>query len=175
MIISAQFENNNNSGVPAVNFSGFEPDAVAADSAFSESDVWNHLAAGFVQSGPISFSNLVNSTGTATGASLGISFISGGFNSSPGLPATYIYSGEASQTFLFTGLPPDESFLLFLYAYTDFGLREATFSVSSSNFNTIDGHPKQRGSAQRRYGLHHRRNQRHRNHRGNMHARRLKP
>lgn len=136
-IISAQFECAN-CGTVATNYSGVEPDAAAADAQFQNSNIWNHLAAN--QSGSVSFANLVNNAGTATSAGLTISSISGGYNSAPlfGLPDTYFVS-YFNSSFTISGLPPDESFTLFLYAYTGNG--DATFTVGSSSFNTFGAHP----------------------------------
>ncbi len=141
-IISAQFENNQGFAVGAINYSGVEPDAAAADSVFSNSNVWNYLGANFRQPGAVAFSNLLSSTGAQTGASLSISSINGAFNLDDGdFPDTYIYSKSPSQTFEFTGLAPDESFTLFLYADDLGGTRGAIFSVGGSSFNTIAGTP----------------------------------
>jgi hypothetical protein len=146
-IISAQFEDNQGIDSAAVNYSGVEPDAAAADAVFSSSNVWNHLGAGFRATGPVSFSNLLSSTGAQTGVGFSISHIDGAFNTESGLPDTYFFSYNSSQTFGLTGLAPDESFTLFLYAYTENDHRGATFSVGSSSFNTINGEPSSEDAA----------------------------
>ncbi len=148
-IISAQFENGHGNAVAAVNYSGVEPDAAKADSAFANSNVWNHLQAPYFQSGPISFSNLVNSAGAGTGASLGISHINGAYNTSGSLPDTHLYSYKTTQTFTFNGLAPGESFSLFLYAFNTNvspNDRGAVFTVGSSSFNTANGNPSREDS-----------------------------
>ncbi|MGH9449856.1 MAG: PEP-CTERM sorting domain-containing protein [Terriglobia bacterium] len=146
-IISAQFENNQSPGT-TVNYSGVEPDAAKADSAFANSNVWNHLQAGFSVQGPFSFSNLVNSAGAGTGASFAISYINGAFNASGGLPDTYFFAYNTTQTFTFSGLAPNESVSLFLYAFNGGSSNDqgTVFSVGSSSFDTANGSPSSEDS-----------------------------
>ena len=144
-IISVQFENNACVHACAVNYSGVEPDAAAADPQFASSNQWNHLGEPeFVNAG-VSFSNLIAGTGANSGASLSISHIRGAFNNGSGtLPDTYFYSYgviSPSQTFTIGGLAPNESFTLFLYAYTLGGERDAVFTVGGSSFDTASGNP----------------------------------
>ena len=141
-IYSVQLENNQGSVVPAVNFSGVEPDAAKADSNFSQSNVWNHLGAGLTQ--PEAFSSsLVDSTGANTGAQLSITHIDGAFNGLATFPDTYFYS-FSNSSFTINGLRPDSAFKLFLYAFNsdvagsaDF--REEVFTVGNSSFDSANG------------------------------------
>jgi hypothetical protein len=150
-IISAQFENSDGFSFPAVTYSGVEPDAAAADPAFANSNVWNALQAMFSQSGAVSFSNLLDSTGANTGAALSISHIDGALNSGSKLPFTFVAAttnpqGKNSQTFTFSGLPPGQSFTLFLYALNSFlypndNRGDEVFTVNGSSFDTANGNP----------------------------------
>jgi hypothetical protein len=134
MIISAQFQGTSSS----VNFQGVEPDAAAADAVFASSDQWNHLQ----PTGGTTFSNLITSTGADSGASFSTEFVYGFNDGSHNLPDTYFYQYAANglnQPFTISGLAPDESFTLFLYAYNSVGSpnnRGAIFSVGSSTFST---------------------------------------
>lgn len=142
-IYSVQFENNQGTSVTAVNFSGVEPDAAAADATlgthFSQSNVWNHLGARLSQAGAFS-SSLVDSTGAATGAQLSISHIDGAYNSDFSLPDTYFYSGSNSS-FTINGLAPDSAFTLFLYAFNNNPtlFRDEVFTVGNSSFDSAQG------------------------------------
>lgn len=133
-IISVQFECSSCGG--ATNYSGVEPDAASADPQFGSSNVWNHLTATFSQTGSVSFP-LVNNSGTATTAALGISHIDGAYNAASNFPDTYFYS-YSNSSFTITGLTPNEPFTLFLYAYDQRHFRDETFTVGSSSFDTAN-------------------------------------
>ena len=140
-IYSVQFENNQGFNHPAVNFSGVEPDAAAANANFSHSNVWNHLAA----SGGAFSSSLVESTGGSAGAQLSIQPIDGAFNAAASFPDTYFLS-FFNSSFTISGLERDSAFTLFLYAFNadligggDF--REAVFTVDNSSFDSANGTP----------------------------------
>jgi hypothetical protein len=99
-IISVQFECLGfGCPTPAVNFSGVEPDAAAADSQFSSSNQWNHLGQPYATAGAVSFPNLINSTGANSGVGLNIATIDGGYNEGAKLPDTYFYSSTTPQNF----------------------------------------------------------------------------
>jgi len=140
-IYSVQFENSIGVAHPAVNFSGVEPDAAAADANFSHSNVWNHFAA----SGRQTFSSsLVDSTGGSAGAQFSIS-IDGAFSAEASLPDTYFFS-FFNSTFTISGLERDSAFTLFLYSFNDTligsdGFREQVFTVGNSSFDSADGMP----------------------------------
>lgn len=147
-IISVQFEGTPGNGVTAINYSGVEPDAAKADAQFASSNQWNHLAEGFV-GGPVSFSNLIDSTGANSGASLGISYIGGGYNLGSKLPDTYFYD-HGSNNFTISGLTPNASYQLFLYALnTKFTSndQDEVFTIGSASFDTINGNPSSEDSA----------------------------
>lgn len=144
-IISVQFQNTDGK---AVNFSGVEPDAAAADSQFSSSNQWNHLGEpfDFAINAAVAFFNLINSAGANSGASLSISHISGAFNAGrrPGLPDSYLYSFNTTQNFTISGLGPNENFTLFLYAFNSNetpNARGAVFTVGGASFDTKNGTP----------------------------------
>ena len=141
-IYSVQFENNHGQAHPAVNFSGVEPDAAAADSMlgtnFNHSNVWNHLGAELVQSGAFS-SSLTDSTG-AGAAQLNISNINGAFNKLSTLPDTYFYS-NSNSSFTISGLERDSAFTLFLYAYNNVPFQEEVFTAGNSTFDSASGAP----------------------------------
>lgn len=140
-IISVQFENNQGIADPAVNYSGVERDAAAADSQFSHSNVWNHLGAALSQSEAFS-SSLVDSTGAGNVAALSISRIGGAYNTGPDLPETYFYSNNSTQNFAIRGLASDSAFTLFLYADNTLEYvndQGTIFTVGSSSFDTVNG------------------------------------
>ncbi len=126
-----------------VNFQGVEADAAAADAAFANSDQWNHLQ----PTGGTTFSNLITSTGADSGASFTTQFIYGYNAGSHNLPDTYFYQYESnglSQPFTISGLAPNESFTLFLYAYNSQSSandRGESFTVGSSTFDSATGNP----------------------------------
>ena len=146
-VISAQFGNSADFQVPLELQVGVEPDAAAADPAFENSNVWNALVAGDNQSGPISFPDLLDNTGTNTGASLSFSHIDGGFNTlerggfAAELPDSYLFSDSSTQ-FTFNGLLPNEPFTLIVYTVDPvFPRQEAVFTAGNSTFDTTDGMP----------------------------------
>lgn len=142
LVISGQFESS--SFTSATTMSGVEPDAANADSAFAGSNVWNAMQVPFNESGSLSFSNLLNSNGTNSGVNLSVSHTNGAYNTGSTLPDTYVYSYYSRQTFSFSGLPANQRFTLFLYAFNA-GLshndRDAVFTIGSSSFDTLHGIP----------------------------------
>lgn len=147
-VISAQLINDPPTppSVPAVPFSGVEPDAVAANSQFANSNVWNQLGAPNPFDGPVSFSNLVDSTGAPSGASFDLSHVSGAFNDISGgkFPNIGFYTTESPVDFTISGLAPNEDFTLFLYSVytTPNGLtHDAVFTVPGDTFDIANGTP----------------------------------
>ncbi|MGH9621697.1 MAG: PEP-CTERM sorting domain-containing protein [Bryobacteraceae bacterium] len=154
LVISAQFlDSSNASGRTAVDYSGVEPDAATADPAFANSNQWNHLGVSFntFPGGPVSFSNLLDSTGASTGVGLSFSDLSSSYDSGTALPDTYVYlyKSDSISTFTFSNLPANQNFVLFLYAYdtqstecaTGSNCRDEVFSVGTSSFDTANGTP----------------------------------
>jgi len=139
-IISGQFYDTAATNGAATIYSGVEPDAAAADSQFNNSNTWNGLGISFnFPGGSVSFTNLVASTGTNTGDSLSISDVNGAYNAGARtLPDTYAFA-NGPHIFTFSGLPSNQSFTLFLYAYDQLGNREAVFTVGASSFDTANG------------------------------------
>jgi hypothetical protein len=124
-----------------VNFQGVEPDAAAADAAFANSNQWNHL-----QPLTTTFPNLISSTGANSGASFSAQYIYGYNAGSGNFPDSYFYqySYNETQPFTISGLAPNESFALFLYAYNSQSSandRGAIYTVGSSTFATPTGNP----------------------------------
>jgi hypothetical protein len=150
-LISVQFGcNSADFCEPAVATSGVEPDAASADPHFSASSVWNQLSAAASQPGPVSFSNLLNNTGSPTGVAISISTIAGASNFSSDFPDTALLS-FTNTTFTITGLAPNMPFTLFLYAFnggpglspfigrgaiTPVHNDDETFTAGSSSFDT---------------------------------------
>jgi hypothetical protein len=134
-IISAQFQ-----GIqgPVFDFQGVEADAAAADPVFANSDQWNHL-----QSDIRTFPDLITSTGANSGANLYVGLSAGYNDFSRNLPDTYFdYFDSSSTSFTISGLAPNESFTLFLYAFNSGNAlndRGEIFTVGSSTFNTATG------------------------------------
>jgi hypothetical protein len=138
-IISAQFQG---TGAPILNFQGVEADAVAADPAFANSDQWNHL-----QPFSTTFSNLLTSTGATSSAGFSTDLQYGYNDGTHNFPDTYFYHYAPNgliAPFAITGLAPNESFTLFLYAYNSVHSandRGEIFTVGSSTFSTATGNP----------------------------------
>jgi hypothetical protein len=137
-IISAQFQG---TAAPILNFQGVEADAAAADAAFANSNQWNHLQ----PTGGTTFANLITSTGANSGASFSTQFVYGYNAGSHNLPDDYFYqygSNGSSTPFTISGLAPNESFTLFLYAYNSVHSandRGEIFTVGSSTFDSATG------------------------------------
>jgi PEP-CTERM motif len=142
-IISVQFQNSQGFADPAINYSGVEPDAAAADAQFASSSQWNHLAEPYVvDDGTVYFPGLIDSIGANSGAGLSISQIRGGFNNGSVLPVTYLFSFQSTQNFTIVGLAPNQDFTLFLYAFNSGEFpnsRGAVFTVGGASFDTADG------------------------------------
>jgi hypothetical protein len=133
-IISAQFQGTDG---PVFDFQGVEADAAAADAVFANSSQWNHL-----QRLALTYPNLLTSTGANSGASLSINE-DGGYNDvTHNLPDTYFYRFRSSSPFTISGLAPNETFTLFLYAFNSVHSvndRGEIFTVGSSTFTTATG------------------------------------
>jgi hypothetical protein len=119
-----------------------EPDAVAADAGFANSNQWNHLdESNRVPSWP----GLVDSTGVNSGARLDFSSaqVQAYNDFSRAFPDTYLFE-FADQTFTISGLAPNASFTLFLYALNSVHSandRGAVFTVGSATFSTGAANP----------------------------------
>jgi hypothetical protein len=137
-IYSAQFQGT----ASPVNFQGVEADAAAADAAFASSNQWNHLQ----PNGTMPFTtNLITSTGTSSGASFTTQIVYSYNAGSHDLPDGYFYQYSAnglSTPFTISGLAPNESFALFLYAYNSQNSpndRGESFTVGNSTFDSATG------------------------------------
>jgi hypothetical protein len=125
-----------------VGFQGVEADAAAADPAFASSDQWNHL-----QPGNMTFTDLITSIGATSNASFSTQYVFGYNAGTHNLPDTYFYQYAAnavSTPFTISGLAPNESFTLFLYAYNSVHSandRGESFTVGSSTFDSATGNP----------------------------------
>jgi hypothetical protein len=89
---------------------------------------------------------LISSAGANSGASLGIQYVFGYNAGTDTLPDSYFYQygSDGNQPFTISGLAPNESFDLFLYAYNSVNSpndRGAVYSVGSSTFTTATGNP----------------------------------
>ncbi|MGH9344054.1 MAG: hypothetical protein ACRD19_09870 [Terriglobia bacterium] len=95
---------------------------------------------------------MVNNKGANTGTALSLSHIQGAYNNMGGaLPDTYLFCfvSNREQTFTFSGLPPNQSFVFFLYAYntlTASNDRDEIFTVGDSSFDTVSGAPSSEDS-----------------------------
>ena len=111
----------------SVNSAGVEPLAATAATSFAAANVWNHLAVSGTSTDP-SFSNLVDSTGSATPVGFSITGTLGAFsfgNATETVRTDFFYfnsrasSGiSANLMWQITGLTPNTPYNLFQYGST---------------------------------------------------------